>query len=1093
MGKLNIICESCGAEREVDEKLAGSMLPCANCDATIKVPIPNISAGMTLGGFVLERQLGFGAMGEVWLARQTAMDRQVALKLLSREYTLDSSFVDRFLKEVRISAKMDHPNIITAFDAGCDKDIHYLAITYVDGETLEDKFEREGALPEEEALRITLEIAEALRYAWNEFKIIHRDIKPANIMIDNKGSAKLMDMGISKSANEGSGLTMTGTIIGTPYYMSPEQGTGERDLDFHSDIYSLGATLYHVVTGVLPFDATTALGIVSKHITEPLPSPLDKNPNVSEQCSSLIETMMAKSKNDRQDSWEEVAADIRLVLSGEFPASKPRPSPGDSLVMPAAGGRGTIETKDAGREEVASDSMPTNIFNGGVEPPPIGTKKSGASKASIVMALVAVFLFIAVAAVALFLLSRQEKTSETGEDAASLFSRQNQPQGDKPENAEPEPKSSSPVVGRTKDAALPTVDSAPVRADDERLRRCEEMFKFAEKYAADHPDSYDLAIKNFKELAKVAGGTKYKLMANVKVARIEKAKEAAIAKVLDDLSKQAKAFAEEKQFDKAARLYGDYTGPMSEETRKVRERLAGEFNAKAAKLADENKRKEKILESQRKKISYEIARNLASGRWSDASSCLRKMELKSKKAKKLQPVLLELSNMRKSLLSNLKKQKGKTVVLDTKSGTKRVTVAKVKGGCFYHKERKGKVVILRKHAVSELPPSERARIAGLSAPATLAFSVSEMVGKGDFPGALGAVSKSKSSFAKFLGIGVRELLAEKIFVNLLRRLHLSNKLLEPDKLMEKINGQKPQPLMIRRRSIAARVYRRKFESTLFARKYTEILDVLENASAGEEMPNETTRSSSSNRKSPERAIGDLVLDAITKAASKKNLNEVLANFNPRSVSSPNDIREVLRKISPQYKNGGRFIFRRGRFMVADLFDCAGINDDTLVLLSRFQLKMLDLGNTDITDLTPLENMSLAKLIISETDVKDLTPLKNMHSLRHLSIADTKVTDVTPIRNLDLEMLDVSDTGIRDLRAISKMPLRGLRLIHCSLRSYSFLRKLDRLEALEPRELWRKIPGKEQNANRPQNFHFKRGDFPPPDNRDGRFHIRGFDD
>jgi serine/threonine-protein kinase len=330
----------------VDGKLAGATVSCLECGLDVGIPRPEISAGVDLGGFILEKQLGFGAMGEVWLAKQETMDRKVALKLLSREHALDSEFVERFLKEARISAKMDHSNIITAFDAGCDKDIYYLAITFVDGCTLEDRMATDGAIPEKEALTIALAISEALCYAWNEFKIIHRDIKPGNIMIDKKGCAKLMDMGISKSANDNSSLTMSGSIIGTPHYISPEQGTGEKNLDFRSDIYSLGATLYHIVTGVLPFEAETPMGVVSKHITEPLTPPRRKNRELSLQCSHLIESMMEKERDKRQKSWEDVVKDVQSVLAGEFPPSKPKPLSGVSIVTPMAGSLSSVaETK----------------------------------------------------------------------------------------------------------------------------------------------------------------------------------------------------------------------------------------------------------------------------------------------------------------------------------------------------------------------------------------------------------------------------------------------------------------------------------------------------------------------------------------------------------------------------------------------------------------------------------------------------------------------------------------------------------------------------------------------------------------------------
>ena len=1095
MAKINIVCESCGAEREVDEKLAGSVLPCAHCEASIRVPIPNIAVGVKLGGFVLEKLLGFGAMGEVWLARQLAMDRLVALKLLSREYTLDSSFIDRFLKEVRISAKMDHPNIITAFDAGCDNDIYYLAITYVDGETLEDRFERIGALPEKEALKITMEISEALCYAWNDFKIIHRDIKPANIMIDRKGVAKLMDMGISKSANEGAGLTMTGTIIGTPYYMSPEQGTGDRELDFHSDIYSLGATLYHIVTGVLPFDATTALGIVSKHITEPLPSPLDKNPAVSEQCSSLIETMMAKSKEDRQASWEEVISDIRLVLDGKFPASKPRPSPGDSLIMPAAE---TLSAKSV-ENPIANypNSMPIDIFNGndGADTPTLGEKlEKHSKKTGLTLGVVAVLVFLLIAAIALLLITRH-KSDAIQDSSELLLSNSVQAKNDDVESAKDESSDNASQSASTSgDVESPSTDSQ-VKFED-RLRRCEEMLKFAEQYANEHPDEYEMSMKNFEELAKFADGTKYKLMANVRMARLEKEKEAAVEKLLEDLDGQAEVLAGKNQFDKAAELYRSYAGALAEETKKQRLAKAEELDAKGAEFAKKRKTEIERRKAQRKDITYEISKKMAVGDWKEAGKYLSKVEAISKKAGKLKPLLDELLNYNNSLTSNLAKQVGKTLLVKTSKGLKRVKVAKVKGKSFYYKEEKGTVVIFRKHSLADIPPEESFRIAGLSAAARLAFSVAESIKRNDFPKAFASLAKSKSSFSKFLQLGAREILAETAFGNMLRRLRVSDKLMEPDALLKKINNSPVSPLLARRRALAAKIYHNKFKSTLFAAKYHSALKALaqtaplDSADSGSENDN---GKNNDNVGAVREKIGSLGIDAVNKLAGNGEGKVGLSQFDPQSLRSPEDLRDALEKISPKYKGEGRFYFWRGRLVGADLNGAEGITDNALALLAKLRPKMLDLGDTSVTDLTPLEDLELRKLSLAKTDIEDLSPLSGMSELRMLSIAGTKVTDPSPLNKLrSLEMLDVSDTKIKNLSVLSGMPLRGLRLINCRLRSYSFLRKLKELEALEPRSLWRKIPGKEYKANQPQHFPFDRGDRRPPP-RKNRMHVRGFDD
>ncbi|MEI6425098.1 MAG: serine/threonine-protein kinase, partial [Lentisphaerota bacterium] len=322
----------CGVEIEVDGGIAGSLVQCPNCKYNLMLPVQGIRQGMKIAGYEIISRLGAGGMGEVWLAKQTAMDRKVALKILPSALTSDKDFVDRFLKEVKNAAKLEHQNIVTSFDAGVDGNIYYLAMSYVDGVLLDDRLSIDRKIPEKEALQIIRCVADALCYAWNEFKILHRDIKPANIMIDSRKIPKLLDMGISKSLSEEKKLTITGMIIGTPYYMSPEQARADTDIDCRSDIYSLGSSLYHLVAGEVPYDATTAMGILTKHITEPFPPPQNKNPEVSDECSVLLEAMMAKRPDDRPKTWEDVIMDIDLVLSGKFPSTK-RPEIGKSLVL----------------------------------------------------------------------------------------------------------------------------------------------------------------------------------------------------------------------------------------------------------------------------------------------------------------------------------------------------------------------------------------------------------------------------------------------------------------------------------------------------------------------------------------------------------------------------------------------------------------------------------------------------------------------------------------------------------------------------------------------------------------------------------------
>ncbi|MDD3119487.1 MAG: serine/threonine-protein kinase [Victivallales bacterium] len=285
------------------------------------VPIPETRAGMELAGFRLVRKLGEGGMGEVWLAEQLAMSRQVALKILSPKLVRDADFIRRFDHEIHIAGKLRHPNIITAYDAGHVQGLYYLAMFYVDGVELADRLKTDKIIPEKMALHLARDVADALDYAWSEFKILHRDIKPSNIMIDKNGRGMLMDMGISKSLIEDFSMTISGTVVGTPYYISPEQARGDKSVDFHSDIYSLGATLYHVLTGKTPFDGATTLVIMTKHVTDRLKPPRELNPRLSPAVNHLICNMMAKDWRERPKSWQQVVRDIDLVLAGQYPES----------------------------------------------------------------------------------------------------------------------------------------------------------------------------------------------------------------------------------------------------------------------------------------------------------------------------------------------------------------------------------------------------------------------------------------------------------------------------------------------------------------------------------------------------------------------------------------------------------------------------------------------------------------------------------------------------------------------------------------------------------------------------------------------------
>ncbi|MCK5802209.1 MAG: SUMF1/EgtB/PvdO family nonheme iron enzyme, partial [Lentisphaeria bacterium] len=313
---FKFLCSACEGPLEAESSLSGGLSECPHCGQAVAIPFFQIGAGTTIAGFKFIRLLGRGGMGEVYLATQISMKRHVAVKILPEKFSENEEAVARFKHEVQTSAKLNHPNIVNAIEAGDDDGILFLAMAYIDGMSFSTRLKTDGHIPEEEALHVGKVIAGALAYAWDDFRILHRDIKPANIMIDRRGRIHLMDMGLAKSLGEDSGVTVTGAVLGTPYYMSPEQIKGTADLDIRADVYSLGATLYHLVTGTRPFTGENSLGVMARHVNDPLTSPQEHNPDLSDACTRLIEVMMGKDRQDRPGSWKEIIRLIDAVQTG---------------------------------------------------------------------------------------------------------------------------------------------------------------------------------------------------------------------------------------------------------------------------------------------------------------------------------------------------------------------------------------------------------------------------------------------------------------------------------------------------------------------------------------------------------------------------------------------------------------------------------------------------------------------------------------------------------------------------------------------------------------------------------------------------------
>jgi serine/threonine-protein kinase len=229
-----------------------------------------------IAGFEIESRLGCGAMGVVFKARHVGLNKTVALKLLNPEFANDPKYVARFLQEARAAARLDHPGIVQAYDVGKADDVHFIAMEFVKGKTVKELVDRRKALTEAAAIEIVIQVLTALRHA-HEQSVIHRDVKPANIMITREGQAKLLDLGLARQTDVENGLTGEGRAIGTPYYMAPEQAL-DKGADYRADLYSLGVTLFNMVTGRKPFEGSTPVAVMNMHIKAPVPDVLNVVP-----------------------------------------------------------------------------------------------------------------------------------------------------------------------------------------------------------------------------------------------------------------------------------------------------------------------------------------------------------------------------------------------------------------------------------------------------------------------------------------------------------------------------------------------------------------------------------------------------------------------------------------------------------------------------------------------------------------------------------------------------------------------------------------------------------------------------------------------
>ena len=276
---------------------------------------------LEIPGYQILDRLGRGSMGAVYKAKQLSVDRVVAVKVLLDSLAQNKEFIKRFEREAKIAAKLSHNNVVNAIDAGEVGGRYYFVMEYVEGLTIKDYLDKNKIFEENEAIRIVMAVAEALKHASHR-GLIHRDIKPENVILTPDGGVKLADLGLARlTGDEKWGLSEAGMAIGTPYYISPEQVRGQTDIDIRADIYSLGATFYHMVTGKVPYGGDNPSEVMRKHVDPrvQLVPPDHLNTRLSSGLGMVIETMLMKNREHRYSTPDDLILDLKCLIQGESP------------------------------------------------------------------------------------------------------------------------------------------------------------------------------------------------------------------------------------------------------------------------------------------------------------------------------------------------------------------------------------------------------------------------------------------------------------------------------------------------------------------------------------------------------------------------------------------------------------------------------------------------------------------------------------------------------------------------------------------------------------------------------------------------------
>ncbi|MDP6524340.1 MAG: protein kinase [Kiritimatiellia bacterium] len=483
-----------------------------------------------IDGFEIIEKVGEGGMGAVYKARQLSLDRVVALKILRTNVMGSDEDIARFQNEARAAARLNHDGIAQVYDAGEASEHYYYAMAFIDGITVEQWIKNKGMIQEDKALIVVESVATALAYAWQTAGIVHRDIKPANLMVDEDGIIKIVDLGLAGMVREETEPANRDEFIGTPNYSSPEHLSGE-ETDFRSDMYSLGATLYSMVTGKVPFGRASGDEAMANQINGFLADPRDINSAVSPGTARLMAKMMAKEPEDRFSDWKEAISDIRRVRKGSFPLHQINGNGGSTIMLRKAGrktaGRIAIRQPQAkGKSTIKVRQTEQKKLSASVETISRQKRKKKSDIWTHLISLAVACIFVGI--------------------LVMVF-----------------------AIARSRNQRVQAVKTSTVTV--------EQLYTTAVEYRDKKPDDYAGAIAKFQKVVNSYPNTLLAQKASDALHKLRRDSKRAADGILKKLRKEAADLAANGKYKEAVAVLSNYSGPLAKETSTARERTAASY------------------------------------------------------------------------------------------------------------------------------------------------------------------------------------------------------------------------------------------------------------------------------------------------------------------------------------------------------------------------------------------------------------------------------------------------------------------------------------------------------------------------------------